>query len=83
MWDPGWRRAVNGERAEVLRANYNQRAVRVPAGRSHVDLEYRPRGLELGAAITVVTLLTPGLLFGLTRSAAAVPAQAATDRSGA
>lgn len=65
MWDPGWRAIVNGERAEVLRANYNQRAVRVPAGRSHVDLEYRPRGLELGAAITVVTLLTPVILFGL------------------
>jgi hypothetical protein len=65
MWDPGWRATVDGESAEVLRANYNQRAVLVPAGRSRVDLEYRPRGLEVGAAITALTLLVPVILFGL------------------
>jgi len=65
MWDPGWRATVNGEEAEVLRANYNQWAVRVPTGRARVELEYRPRGLEAGTAITAATLLAPVVVFSV------------------
>ena len=50
---------MNGEEADVLRANYNLKAVRVPAGRSRVELEYRPRGLEAGIGVTLATLFMP------------------------
>jgi hypothetical protein len=62
MWDPGWQAKVNGDKTDVLRANYNLRSVRVPAGRSHVEFEYRPRGFEFGIAISVATLLAGTLL---------------------
>jgi hypothetical protein len=68
MWDPGWRATVDGEEAPVLRANYNLRAVPVPAGRSKVELEYSPRGLELGAGLTAVTLFAPLLLAVFNRA---------------
>jgi len=41
---PGWRATVEGRDAPVFRAQYHQRAVIVPAGRSRVVLRYQPRG---------------------------------------
>lgn len=54
-WAQGWRATVNGEPVELVRANYAQRAVRVDAGTSIVEMRYRPQGLVAGAAITAVT----------------------------
>lgn len=56
-WAPGWSATVDGSRQAVVRANYAKRAVRVPAGRSVVELSYRPPGLVAGGAVTVLTLL--------------------------
>ena len=67
MWDPGWNASVNGKGADVLRADYNLRAVRIPAGRSHVELTYRPPGLVAGAGLTALTLLIPLVLVGFRR----------------
>jgi hypothetical protein len=44
----GWSARVNGARATVLRADGRHRAVAVPAGRSEVELRYRPPGVEQG-----------------------------------
>ncbi len=52
-WDPGWRAKVNGRGAEVLRADYNFRAVAVPAGTSTVDFAYRPTSVLVGAGISI------------------------------
>jgi hypothetical protein len=68
MWEAGWRARVNGDDADVVRANYNQRAVQIPAGHSRVELEYRPRGLEVGAALTAMTLCAPLVLLAFTRA---------------
>jgi len=54
-FDPGWTAYVDGARAEVLRADGVFRAVRLTAGKHDVRFEYVPRGLWLGAAISVVT----------------------------
>jgi Bacterial membrane protein YfhO len=63
-WDRGWSAMVNGRRATVRRANFNQRAIAIPAGRSDVVLRYRPQGLEAGLAISGACLLAcAGLLF--------------------
>ena len=42
---PGWSATVNGEPAPILRADYNFRAVSLPAGRSTVCFSYRPESL--------------------------------------
>ena len=59
-WAEGWSAEVDGVPAKVVRANYAKRAVLVPAGRSEVELRYRPPGLTAGAIVTLLTLLGCG-----------------------
>src|SRR5262245_43515803 len=53
---PGWTATVNGHETPILRANYAFRAVRVPAGASEVVFRYRPRGLIIGALISLASI---------------------------
>jgi hypothetical protein len=62
----GWRALVDGAPAPVLRADGKHRAVRVPAGRHQVVLEYEAPGLALGLAITALSLLLAGVLWVVT-----------------
>ena len=54
---PGWEATVDGERTELLRANYALRAVCVPSGEHRVVLRYTPSVLRTGALITGLTML--------------------------
>ncbi|HJQ99145.1 MAG TPA: YfhO family protein [Candidatus Polarisedimenticolaceae bacterium] len=54
-FDRGWKAYVDGARAEVVRADGLFRAVRLPAGRHEVRFGFVPRGLVLGAGISLVT----------------------------
>lgn len=54
---PGWSATVNGNEAEILRANYTFRAVAVGSGTSVVEFRYRPASVRAGAAVSVVSLL--------------------------
>ncbi|HKP92941.1 MAG TPA: YfhO family protein, partial [Chthoniobacterales bacterium] len=54
---PGWRAKIDGRRAKVLRANYNQRAVLVPAGPHVVTFSYQPVSVLYGLVISFITLL--------------------------
>jgi hypothetical protein len=56
-WDSGWSASVSGRSEPVVRVNYNQMAVPVPAGRSLVQLRYRPFGFVAGAVVSAVTVL--------------------------
>lgn len=56
-WFRGWRAAVDGRPVPILRANYAFRAVEVPAGRSRVELSYRPPGLGPGLAASAVSVV--------------------------
>jgi len=68
-WDPGWKARVDGRATAVLRANSNFRAVAVPAGRSTVDLVYRPTSILVGAAISIAStvVIVAVLVVGLRR----------------
>jgi hypothetical protein len=55
-WDPGWSASVDGQATDLVRADYNFRAVRVPAGTSTVSMSYLPPRLVLGAVISGVTV---------------------------
>jgi uncharacterized membrane protein YfhO len=62
---PGWRAAVDGQPAEILRANYAFRAVAVPAGGHRVTMNFRSGTVLWGAAISataLVALLALGIL---------------------
>jgi hypothetical protein len=56
-WNRGWRARVNGTFMPVLRGNYTQQVVPVPAGRSTVALRYTPVGFGPGALTSAATLL--------------------------
>ena len=66
MWSPGWHAVVNGRSTMLRRADFNLRAVAVPAGRSVVKLSYGPPGFLAGASISSATVLAvPLILLGL------------------
>jgi hypothetical protein len=41
-WNDAWHARVNSTPAKVLRANFTQPAVALPAGRNYVEFEYKP-----------------------------------------
>jgi len=55
-WDAGWQGTVGKRSTPVLRGNYNQIVVAVPAGTSQVRLRYRPVGFIAGLAVSALSL---------------------------
>jgi hypothetical protein len=53
---PGWMATVDGEEAEILRADYLFRAVPLPPGDHLVQLRYQPASFETGSTIARLTL---------------------------
>jgi hypothetical protein len=56
-FDAGWRAWVDGRETPVLRANAVMRAVPVAVGQHLVEMRYDPWWVQVGLAISVVTLL--------------------------
>lgn len=52
---PGWRAYVEGEERKILRADYNFRAIAVPAGSSLARLVYVPFDFRIGMWVTMVS----------------------------
>ncbi|HZR27135.1 MAG TPA: hypothetical protein VFA71_00030 [Terriglobales bacterium] len=64
-WNEAWHARVNSQPVEVLRANFVQPAVALPAGRNYVEFEYRPTlfwYLLILQRITFALLLLVGIL---------------------
>ena len=55
-WSAGWSARVNGRETAVERANFALQAVAIPAGRSIVELKYRPEGFTAGLAMSALTV---------------------------
>jgi uncharacterized membrane protein YfhO len=54
---PGWQATIDGEAANIYRANVAFRAVYVPAGSREVRFVYSPRWLQVGALVSGLALL--------------------------
>lgn len=54
-YTPDWTVTVDGEAADVVRAELNFRSVRVPAGEHEVVFRYKPRSFYVGAAVSLAT----------------------------
>ena len=59
---PGWEAKVDGQPSEVLRVNFIQRGVLVPAGEHRVEFTFRSATLRTGAWLS---LLGVAVLVGL------------------
>ncbi|HTS49219.1 MAG TPA: YfhO family protein [Bryobacteraceae bacterium] len=55
-WSQGWRAEVNGQPTEVFGGDFIFRAVRVPAGKSTIQFDYRPAGWPILFVISWGTL---------------------------
>ncbi|MBN1936432.1 MAG: YfhO family protein [Anaerolineae bacterium] len=75
---PGWTATVDGQAAEILRANYAFRAVALDAGAHTVEFRYRPRSFAVGVACSAVglaALVIVGLTVRAQRQAKRKPPQ--------
>jgi len=72
---PGWSASVNGRPAKIYRADYNFRAVSLPAGKSMVRFSYRPSSLRTGIALSAASLLALGGVWFWSRRWASVRRQ--------
>ena len=52
--DLGWTASIDGEPAELIRANYALRALRVPAGSHTIEMSFAPRSFALGRTISLI-----------------------------
>ena len=53
---PGWQAFVNGKAEPVIRTNYIQRGVLVPAGKTRVQMAFRPRSLYMGGTLSALAV---------------------------
>ena len=78
---PQWHATIDGQPAQVVRANYTFRAVPVPAGQHDVVFRYAADNLRMPALISAVTLMLLGFLgivwplIGRLRTRTHAPAQ--------
>ncbi|MCS6885305.1 MAG: YfhO family protein [Acidobacteriota bacterium] len=56
-WYPGWEVRIDGQKAELLRANVALRAVAVPAGSHTIEFVFRPQTLRRGAITAIIVSL--------------------------
>lgn len=54
---PGWQAWVDGERVDLLRADYLFNAVQLSAGEHQLELVYRPTSVYIGASISLLAIL--------------------------
>lgn len=57
VFDSGWRATIDGNQAELYRANFDFRAVALPAGSHTIRMWYAPRSVTLGFMVGGVSVL--------------------------
>ncbi len=55
---PGWKVSVNGIEKNIIRVNYNLRGVILPRGENRVQFNFEPLSFKIGAAVSLLTLLS-------------------------
>jgi len=56
-FDTGWEATVDGKKSQIYRADYDFRAVAVPAGSHHVEFRYHPLEFRWGIILSIIGLL--------------------------
>ncbi|WP_333864854.1 YfhO family protein, partial [Chitinophaga sp.] len=61
----GWKLFIDGQEAEIIRANYLLRAAKIPAGQHDIVMKFEPRSYYLGNKITGISSIGMLLLLAL------------------
>jgi hypothetical protein len=61
--DAGWNATIDGEAAEIIRANYALRALRVPAGQHEIVMNFAPTTYTTGYVLSLISSLL--IILGL------------------
>ncbi|MCO5186874.1 MAG: YfhO family protein [Anaerolineae bacterium] len=73
MYYPHWQATVNGESAEILKANTAFRAIFLEAGQHTVAMQFRPPAWPIAIIISLVTLIAVVIVISvLSRSRSAI-----------
>jgi uncharacterized membrane protein YfhO len=56
-WSSGWAATGNGEELRLLRGNFVQVVLEIPAGTTEVSLRYRSPGFTAGLVVSSVTIV--------------------------
>jgi len=59
---PGWSASINDKTTKIYRANYNLRAVLIPAGKSILQFSYTPKYFYLGLFMSLGSILALSVL---------------------
>ena len=59
---PGWLATVDGQKAPICKANFVQRAIKLPAGKHKVRFFYQPDSYRLGMQISSIALAILALI---------------------
>ena len=62
VFDTGWNATIDGKKTTVLRADYDFRAVAVPAGMHTIEYRYHPVGFRIGLVVSALSIIS---LFGI------------------
>ena len=73
-WWPGWTARVDGRPVTILRADAIVRAVAWPAGRHILEMDYRPREIAVGGAVSAAAAILLAGMALVGRLSAARPA---------
>jgi hypothetical protein len=78
IYYPGWNATIDGEKAQVLRADYILRALEIPAGNHTIEFTFEPSAYTVGNKVTtasswLVLLLLAGSIVLSFRNSADAP----------
>jgi hypothetical protein len=73
IWSPGWSVIVDGQKAQLLKADYLLRAVALTAGTHDVEFRYNDPSLRQGVIISIIGLLIAIVLMVLPKTGRQIP----------
>ena len=56
-YDPGWQATIDGEKVPTVPVMGSLIGIKIPAGSKELILSFRPKGLKVGAGISLISLM--------------------------